>query len=320
MKRSLALLLALALLLPLAACRKGPIGPTRPHETTTVTRTEQAQALPAMADLLANWAWGTSNGMGEEPVATHLAIIGYPKGCDFGKLDLAIGPFGQAKVKYAGEKRGDGSEQWYYPEYDAVTGPYFSFAQPTAVLAWESLFLVDSSALGAGLAHLQSKYDHESYAYPPVSTADIAIAETLHPGRGLMETQLLAAADDGSRICVFHYENTPDEGLFTIAYIRGGTVLAHDIATDNIGDDDIAYWRADAEGDDICLLEPVLLCRTREGVLLIVSWSAPEGRAELILREAGGALEDFTLSNRVYYYSPWDDSFWLDEYTEEDER
>ena len=318
MKRTLALLLALALLPLLTAC---PSLPDPPTETTAEPIAGPGLKLPTLAELSANWAWGTANGSGEAPAATHLAVIGYPKDCDFGKLDLAVGPFGQAKVKYAGEKKGDDSiTPWYFASYDRVTGPYFAFEQPAAVVNWEPIFLVDSSALGGGLVPLESKYfrdpdDFDAPSYPPASAADIADAEGLHPGRRIEESQLLAVAADGTRVCMFRYENLAQEGLFAIVCFDGAKVLAVDYTTGNV-DEDGAGWRVDLEPDEVGLLEPVLLCRTQEGILLFVAWSAPEGMGQLTLREKDGALKAFDLGG--YAYDPWDDKFYLYEY-EEDE-
>jgi len=286
--------------------------PTGPSTSIGTTAGAPAAALPAMADLLANWAWGASNGNGDGP-ATHLVVTGYPAGADFNRLDLAVGAFGQAKVGYAGEKKGDDSiEPWYFANYKRVTGPYFAFAASTPVLGWDPIFLLDSSVLGEGLARLLNQYDVDSYSYPPARAADIAIAEALHPGRRVLESQLLAVADDGVRVCMFRYENVDGEGLFSIVCFDGEKALAIDYTTEYV-EDDGAHWRVDLEPDVVGLLEPVLLCRTQEGILLLVAWSAPEGMAELILREKGGALEAFSPADAVYFYDPWGNTFYLED-------
>jgi len=324
MKRTLALFLSAALLLTLAACKiiKDPDIVTKPYTSAEATTEPAAPVLPAglptLAEVTANWAWGVSNGSGDDP-ATHLAVIGYAKDCDFAKLDLAVGPFGQAKVSYAGEKEGDpGIEPWYFADYDRVTGPYFAFERPVNGLGWDPVFLMDSSAMGGSLVPLRQSErfagggDDVPY-FPSASYEDIAKAETLHPGRRIEESQLLAEAGE-TRVCMFRFENLEEEGLFALVCFDGGKMLPIDYTTDNIGDDG-AFWRVDLEEDDVGLLEPVLLCRTREGVLLIVTWTAPEGTARLILHEKDGALEEFELGG--YVYDPWGDEFFLDEYEEE---
>ena len=321
MKRVLALLLSAALLFTLAACKtiKDPDITTKPDPSAETTTGPEGPSLPGFAGVTANWAWGVSNGSGDGP-ATHLALTGYAKDCDFAKLDLAIGPFGQAKVSYAGEKKGDDSiEPWYFADYERVTGPYFAFEKPIDVTTWQPVFfLVDSSAVGEGLAPLRQSErfagggDDAPY-YPAASYEDIAKAELLHPGRAIEESQLLAEADD-ARVCMFRYENKPEEGLFALVCFDGAKVLSIDYTTDYV-DEDGAGWRVDLEPDNVGLLEPVLLCRTTEGILLIVTWVAPEGRLELILREKGGALEEFSLGG--WGYDSWDDEYYLDEYEEE---
>ena len=323
MKRTLALLLSAALLLSLAACKitKKP-DPTKPPASAAATTEPAGLNLPTLEQVTANWAWGASNGTVDDP-ATHLALIGYAKDCDFGKLDLAVGPFGQAKVSYAGEKKGDDSSDdeffyGYFAEYEYVTGPYFAFDEPVDVSRWAPIFLVESSAMGEGLAPLRQSErfvvggDDAPY-FPAASFEDIAKAETLHPGRKIEESQLLAEAGD-TRVCMFRYENRPREGLFALVCFDGAKVLSIDYTTEYV-DEDGADWRVDLEPDDVGLLEPVLLCRTQEGVLLIVTWSAPEGASRLILREKDGALEELDLGG--WGYSIWEDEFYLDEYEEE---
>jgi len=318
MKRTLALLLSAALLLTLAACKiiKDPVIVTKPDTSTTTAAAPVQAGLPTLAGALANWAWGVSNGTADDP-ATHLALTGYAKDCDFARLDLAVGRFGPAKVSFAGEKQGDDSiEPWYFADYDRVTGPYFAFEKPIAVTTWQpAFFLVDADAMGGGLVPLvQSERfaggDDAPY-YPPASKEDNARAGALHPGRGVAESQLLAASEDGARVCMFRYENLPDDALFSIVCFDGAKMLAIDYTTDYV-DEDGAWWRVDMEPDDVGLLEPVLLCRTQEGVLLIVTWVAPEGMLELVLREQGGALEAFSLGG--WGYDPWEDEYYLNEY------
>jgi len=327
MKRTLALFLSVALLLSLAACKL--INKPDPEITTFANITAEAPTgpvrtdLPALAQVTANWAWGVSNGSGENP-ATHLALTGYAKDCDFAKLDLAVGRFGPAKVSYAGEKKGDDSSgdelfYGYFADYKYVTGPYFAFEAPIDVTAWQpDFFLMDSSAAGEGLVALRQSErfagggDDAPY-YPPASYEDISKAEALHPGRKIEESQLLAASEDGARVCMFRYETLEEEGLFSLVCFDGEKALSTDYTTDNVGEDG-AYWRADLEVDDIGLLEPVLLCRTREGILLIVTWTAPEGTAQLVLYEKDGALEYLDLGG--WLYDTWGDEYFLNEYEE----
>jgi len=316
MKRTLALFLSAALLLSLAACKiiKDPEITTRPNPsvgTTTEPAAPDGPNLPTLAEVTANWAWGTSNGTVDDP-ATRLAVIGYAKDCDFAALDLAVGPFGQAVVSYAGEKKGDpGIEPWYFAEYERVTGPYFAFEQPVDALGWSPIFLVDASAMGDGLVPLRQSErfagggDDDPY-FPAASYEDISRAETLHPGRKIEESQLLAEAGD-ARVCMFRFENQEGEGLFSLACFDGAKVLAIDYTTDYV-DEDGAEWRVDLEPDNVGLLEPVLLCRTQEGVLLIVTWTAPEGTAQLILSEKDGALAHLDLGG--WGYDPWEDEYY----------
>ena len=326
MKRTLALLLAAMLLLPLAACkitindRTDPTG-TEPADPTTTsygaTDPVTDPALPTMEEALANWAWGVTNGMRGTPV-TRIALTGYSLGCDFSKLTLALGPpYGQAGVEYKGEKKGNGGEQFYYPEYECVTGPDFALKAPITVSSYQPpAFLVDLDALQSGNRELSCAYDRETGEYPPASARDLAGANAAKDGRRVVESRVLADVErGGDRVCLFRYENRPDDGLFTIVYFRDDVMLAYDVTTDNVDiEEDSAFWRADAEANDVCDVQPLFLCRTKEGVLLVIAWSAPEGMAELVLREQDGAFVDLDLGGM--YYSRWDDKYHS---TEDDE-
>jgi len=317
MKRSLALLLAAMLLMSLAACKIN--GPSKPETTTDMdnpvttangtTDPPPIEELPSMDAVLANWAWGVTNGTGESP-ATRLALTEYAFDCDFNKLTLALTPFGQAELEYKGEKKGEkGAEEefTYFTEYAGITGPDFALKAPMTVDSCQPpAFLVDKAALGTGLLPLEHKYDYREFSCPPAAAADIAKAEAMQQGRKVMKSELLAVTPEGVRTCMFLYENRPDEALFSIMVLDGDKALAYDQDTDNIGDDG-AYWRVDLEADDVGLLEPLLLCRTKDGMLLVLGWTAPEAMAQLVLREKGGALEDMELSGM--YYSRWDDKY-----------
>jgi len=309
MKRALTILLATALLFSLAACRREPPEPVPPEETTE----DATPKLPALADVLANWAWAVSNGSGEE-AATQLAVIAYAIDADFTKLDLAVGPFGQAKVKYMGEKQGDGNGEWF-AVFDNITGPYFAFEQPVPVHGQTApLLLVDSGALGNGLVLLEHQYDRETFVYPPASDADISRAEVSQAGRKVVESQLLATAEDGARICLFLYESLEEEELFACAYIEeGGVFLSYNTPIES---GNAPWWHG--EPDSIGLL---MLCRTQEAIAINIAWNAPEGDATMFsLCEFEGALEPFGLPS--YGYDPWSDAFYPSgaEASEEDEE
>jgi len=302
MKRILLIILSALIPLAFAACAGEERG-GEPIATEPIIENK----LPTMQEALANWAWAVSSG-NIERASTHMAVTAYPFGCDFGKLNLAVGEFGQAAVEFVGEKRGDGGEQWYFPFYERITGPYFALTNPEDEFLYQRpAFIMDSSIAGAGLQKLVYEYDGEAYNYLPAAADEILLAEAMKGGRRVMESQLLASTEEGGRVCLFRYENLDGEGLFSVAYIQNDVILAHDFTAGYV-DEEGAYWRVDLDPDQIGHVQALLLCRTREGVLLAIAWSAPEGRVEIILRERDGRLEEHPMPGM--YYSTWEDAFY----------
>jgi len=326
MKRALTILLATVLLFSLAACRK-----------EAPAQTEPVLALPTLAEAMANLAFGISNGTADTP-ATHMAVTTYVAGTDFDKLDLAIGPFGQMKVTFQGEKEGDRSEpdrlfglldelireqehahassqdhdysqifevqqQLDHPAYGAITGPYFAFEEPVAVHAHAYVFLFSSGALADGLVPVELQYDTESLAYPPACDADVAKAAAMQPGRKVVDSQLLGTAEDGARICYFGYESLEGESLFSTVYIdEGDAFLSLDTYFDD-GYESGRWWHAYPGNAGL-----LALLRTQEGVLLLGAYAASEVDTIFFsLCEANGALEFYGCPG--YFYDPWTDEF-----------
>ena len=297
MKRVLTILLATALLFSLAACREGP-----PEEATAQTPpAPNRDHLPTLADAVANWAWASSNGSDEE-AATHLVVHTYALEADFGKLDLAMTPYGQVKVEYLGEKqRGEGEDT-----YDVISGPHYAFEQPVAVHGQEPLLLVDSGALGNGLVPLEQQYDRETLAYPPACDADIARAEARQGGVRIAQSQLLATAQDGACICWFRYESLDHANLFSFAYIEeDGVFLSYDRLEPESSDYN-PWWQP--QPNDASLL---MLFRTKEAIIISGSRRNPNDGIlyQSSLQEVDGALEQYGLA--CYVYSIPDNEFFL---------
>jgi hypothetical protein len=124
----------------------------------------------------------------------------------------------------------------------------------------------------------------------------------------VVESRLLAQGKESSdRVCMFRYENKPKDALFVIAYLGAdGERFVFELTTDNV-EEEGATWRADADLDDICSLDVLMLCHTQEGPLMVVTWSAPEGTNTYVLHGANGKFKALPLDGM--YYDPWENKF-----------
>jgi hypothetical protein len=266
---------------------------------------QSVDKLPTLAEAMANWAWAVTNG---EPAANVVATA-HPIKQDFAKLDLALGTFGQVGAKYNGQKKGGGGEPWYYPNYERVGGPDFKLAKPVNSMPTSYVFMLNSKAVSAGLVPLKNTYNAETYKYPSAAGEDEFLFQELKDDRRVVESRLLAQGKEShrDRVCMFRYENKPEDALFVIAYFREDGERFVFEQTTTMVDKEGAIWRADAEPDDICSLDALMLCHTQEGPLLVMAWSAPEGANTFVLHGVDGQFKALPLDGM--YYDPWEDRF-----------
>ncbi|MNN22802.1 hypothetical protein D3C81_1361790 [compost metagenome] len=99
------------------------------------------------------------------------------------------------------------------------------------------------------------------------------------------------------KIALFVFEREADDMLASIAYIKGDTVLFKDFPAKY---DESSTWRVDS-GDEPGLFEVLFLAHSDEGLLLGVSWAAPEGENLFVLKETNGVFQDTDLRNGRYW-------------------
>jgi len=132
--------------------------------------------------------------------------------------------------------------------------------------------------------------------YQSVDGETINKIETIK-GRKITNGSLIAETADKARICLFVFERQGDDMLASIAYISDDKAVFRDYPAKY---DEMSTWRVDA-GDEPGLFEVLFLANSDQGLLLGLTWAAPEGENILILKEANGVFEETGLSVGRYW-------------------
>jgi len=265
-------------------------------EVVKVEKKPVEHEIISLEDLKSNWAWVITNYSDKNQVVA----IEYSSPDALENLTLAVDRTGIFNVKYAGQKVATGSNGDYAPLFEGVTGPYWKVTDGSTLEGW-SLLLIPESCL-KGLLPLTP---FENDAHPAASASDIAKIRALKNGRGMMNTEILATDSRGGRIGLFQFNNTDKEGLFIFAYIHGEKIITIEYTTDVY--EGHAYWRVDADPDDICYFEATALCETDEGLVIAFLWGAPEGTGHHLMIEKDGQFVDFISDG--WYYDHWSNSW-----------
>ena len=156
----------------------------------------------------------------------------------------------------------------------------------------------DSMINEAALINLKSTKDTESEVeyYKKADPETIERIEALK-GRKIIEDDLISETEDNAKICLFTFERRDDDMLASIAYIKGDKVMFMDYPAKY---DEMSTWRVDA-GDRPGLFEVLFLANSDEGLLLGLTWAAPEGENAFVLREVNGAFEGTDLKSGRYW-------------------
>jgi hypothetical protein len=308
MKRLFTILLAAALLLALSGClnTRDITIPTKPAQATTTAPANTAGITP-FALLKASYAWAVRDGDWETP-GTRLAAVEYAGKLE--KLTLAAGADTLFPVKYEGEKQATGENWEYGATYEGITGPHWSAEVPLS--SYNYLLLPEACKDGL-LAFTPGEAEETwegggfdfNHGHPPADPADVEAMEAFKKGRAVLHSELLATDENGGRVSLFQYENR-DEGLLVLAYINGDRVVTQEFTAGVY--EDGAAWRADAEGDDICVFELVTLCETDAGLVIAYLWYGPEGTGKWLVKEDGGAFAEFETD--IWSYNHWEDKFY----------
>lgn len=121
---------------------------------------------------------------------------------------------------------------------------------------------------------------------PPMDDETIAAIER-HKERKVEWTKTLALTKVGDgQIGQVLFERLGDDMLFSIVYIDESKMLFWDCPAEY---DETSTWRADA-GAEPGNFDPIILSRFPEGLLIMLTWSAPEGETTVVLYEEDGVL------------------------------
>ena len=115
--------------------------------------------------------------------------------------------------------------------------------------------------------------------------------------RKITKSSLLSETIDNAKICIFVFERQADDMLASIAYIKDDKVVFKDYPAKY---DEMSTWRVDA-GDEPGLFEVLFLADSDEGLLLGLTWAAPEGENDFVLKESNGVFEETALSVGRYW-------------------
>jgi len=119
-------------------------------------------------------------------------------------------------------------------------------------------------------------------------------------GRGVKRGEMLAETEGGGRIGMVLFERLGDDMLFSIVYMDGEKVLFWDCQGEY---DEFSTWRVDM-GDEPGGFTPLCLARLDDGLLLLLTWRAPEGELIVSLGESRGRLVETADYHYGRYLSP----------------
>jgi len=218
---------------------------------------------------------------------------------DPNQFTLAVGPYGElVPVSYSGWQ--DGTEQNDYRDaaynFDNLSGFVFNAVDgrfrpdKTYILTSEGQFtdaLITLNSPAPEKDELTMRYQGmglktEDYIYTV-------------KGRGVKWSELLSVTAEGGQIGLFLFEREDDDMLFSIVYLDGPDTLFWDKPAEY---DEWCTWRIDM-GDEPGAFEPLFLARLDGGLVLALTWGAPEGETVVILYEENGSF----IEKDEYLYS-----------------
>ena len=119
-----------------------------------------------------------------------------------------------------------------------------------------------------------------------------------YTGRGVVWAKTLALTTVGEGLIgVVLFERQGNDMLFSIVYMDDKKTLFWDNHAEY---DETSTWRADA-GEEPGDFEILLLSKFEEGLLLVLTWAAPEGEAILVLYEEDGAFMQREVGSSRYW-------------------
>jgi len=219
---------------------------------------------------------------------------------------MAIGQYGGlVRISYSSwqDETGGNNYRDAAHNFDNLPGYVFSVAdgmlQPdkTYILIAEGPFIESFVALYQPSAQPDGTY---GYAPPAMMGRDAEDYIQMIKGRGVKWAELLAETEGGGQIGLVLFERQGDDMLFSIVYMDGDKVLFWDCPGQY---DEYSTWRVDM-GDEPGAFTPLFMARLDSGLMLTLTWGAPEGESIVILQEDNGRFVENADYSYSRYWSP----------------
>ena len=286
MKKILAMLLALSMMLSLAACGgssdETTAAPTQaPAEAPTETQAEVTQpAVVTIGD-----AFGFTDGAGQTILIPKLSTL--PQ--DLEAVTLAVGEYGNIlTVEYAGFQEGSRADtcRMTPDNFENIGGHLYTVTEGTAAPG-ETYYMLDPNTFPQELLMPVAKGDH--------SAAKEALVTTLaeQTGRSVQGSWLLGTIGGDSPVYLVLFAPQGEDLLASIAVHTPEGVLRRDYPASRNGS---TAWRVDDSGTMTPELFQILFAaKADDGLLLGMTWLGSEGETTLLLKQSEGALEELPI-------------------------
>ena len=224
---------------------------------------------------------------------------------DPNQFTLAVGPYGElVGIRYAEWQEETEQNSYRDTSYNFGNLPGFVFnaidgtlrPNQTYVLTADGPFTDALVTLNPPVPRPDDPYEH----FPPVAMNDGTKDFIRYlKGRGIQWAELLSVTEDGGQIGLILFEREGDDMLFSIVYL-GNDVLFWDCPAEY---DEGSTWRVDM-GDEPGFFEPLFLARLDNGLVLALTWGAPEGESVIFLYQDRLRFLDIDDYGYVRYWSP----------------
>lgn len=223
------------------------------------------------------------------------------------RYTLAIGPYGET-VPVAYSHRQDGAEESSFrhlaDNFDRLPGHVY-LAGEGGLQPDQTYCLTAVDVPERALIPLLPPRDVPDGAGEAAPGPDLGSEETGRiaalRSRGIVWGAELASTADRARLGLVLFERLADEMLFSIVYLGSDKTLFWDCPAEY---DEYSTWRA-GMGDEPGMFTPLLLARQDSGLMLLLTWGAPEGERIVLLYEDDGRF----IERSDYSY----DRYWMAE-------
>jgi hypothetical protein len=215
--------------------------------------------------------------------------------CDFQDFDVAIGG-GKiaAELKFSGlQNETENAEN--KQDFNNLSGNIFETTN--GKLEKQTFYFISKKDwFKKSLIPLTNFYNSESSDYPTVSDETVKKIEKLK-NRKIIKSEFLAKTNTDAEICLFVFERKGNDMLASLVYSDGNITISKDYPAVY---DEISTWRADG-GENPGLFKILFLAKTDEGLILGLTWAAPEGENAYIYKEKNGVFTETQFENYRYW-------------------